>query len=214
MAAGGSLLSLVLVFLFIPGDIKAETKKTHGSKKEASALLNVGEIAKLLFLPGTAIILLVKLACGVPIGVLQSMFSGESLAHEHAHVTSTNQSLSLSAVIAMERFGLPSEQNGFMLSYIGCISLVMQGVGIVVCSKFFTDKSAMNGSVVVLTITYYLMVRERTLRSPTISEAPFLLSVDAPDRFGRVPGPPAAPDVRTLPGRLHSYSCRHQERPL
>ena len=64
-------------------------------------------------------------------------------------------------VIAMDRFGMPTEQNGMMLSYIGVISLVMQGVGISFFSRLFQDKSIINGATVVLTATYYLMVRLR-----------------------------------------------------
>ena len=59
----------------------------------------------------------------------------------------------------MDRFELTSEQNGLMMSYIGCVSILMQGAGIGLVTRLFTEAGAMAGATVVLTATYYLLVR-------------------------------------------------------
>lgn len=71
VAAGGSLISLILVFAFVPYIPKQRAKSA-----ERGNVFNVAEILKLLTIPRASLVLLIKLACGIPIGVLQSMFSG------------------------------------------------------------------------------------------------------------------------------------------
>ena len=70
VAAAGSLVSLILVLAFIPNVPKPSTSKS-------SSVLNVKEILQLLFCPGVFLLLCLKLISGVPIGILQSMFSSE-----------------------------------------------------------------------------------------------------------------------------------------
>merc|ERR1712117_670966 len=73
------------------------------------------------------------------IGILQSMFSvGENL-------------------LAIERFSMQAEQNGMMLSYIGAVSLFMQGAGIAVATRLLSERAAMIASTVVLTLSYYVL---------------------------------------------------------
>ena len=67
--------------------------------------------------------------------------------------------ISLIAVIAIEQFGMDPEQNGMMLSYIGAISLFMQGIGISTLTKRADDKALMALSTVTLTVSYFVMVR-------------------------------------------------------
>ena len=52
------------------------------------------------------------------------------------------------------------EQNGMMLSYIGVISLFMQGIGISTLTKRAEDKVLMALSTVTLTVAYFVMVRK------------------------------------------------------
>lgn len=72
VAAVGSLASLALVLLFIPN-----FPKTREASEEKRHVLNLADIGRLLFVPGVGALLTIKLVCGVPIGVLQSMFSGK-----------------------------------------------------------------------------------------------------------------------------------------
>ena len=72
MAACGSLLSLLLVIFFIP-----YIPKQKEEDKSSKSVINLQAIFRLILLPGVGIIMCIKLVCGIPIGILQSMFSGE-----------------------------------------------------------------------------------------------------------------------------------------
>ena len=88
-AAFGSFLSVILVMVFVPHIPKIKAKKesrikdvTSGNtdKKETevnekSLSRNLGAVFRILFLPNVGFLLFIKLICGIPIGVLQSMFS-------------------------------------------------------------------------------------------------------------------------------------------
>ncbi len=76
VAASGSVLSLVLVLLFIPNPEDTDRRRRRKKEETSSSVMDLREIAKAASVPGVGGLLLVKLVCGVPIGVLQSMFSG------------------------------------------------------------------------------------------------------------------------------------------
>lgn len=59
----------------------------------------------------------------------------------------------------MEKFGMAAEHNGMLLSYIGLISLLMQGFGISFVARFFSDKTVMLSSAIGLTVIYYFLVK-------------------------------------------------------
>ena len=99
LAAGGSSLSLALVIWYVPNIPKQVQPESNQS------VLNLQKIFGLILLPKAGSLLLVKTVCGIPIGIMQSMFS----------------------LIAMEQFKLPADQNGMLLSYIGALSMFMQG---------------------------------------------------------------------------------------
>jgi len=135
-AAFGSLLSIILVITFIPHIPKTtKTSPKDGSSDSKGLLRNIGAITKIIFLPNVGFLLFLKLVCGIPIGVLQSMFS----------------------MIAIEQFGMNPEQNGMMLSYIGVISLFMQGIGISTLTKRVDDKVLMTLATGTLTVAYFVM---------------------------------------------------------
>ncbi len=86
LAAGGSLLSVILVLVFIP--YVPRQKVVEKSETKPESVLNISKIFGLIFAPGVTMLLLIKLVCGIPIGIIQSMFS----------------------VIAIEQFGMPADQ--------------------------------------------------------------------------------------------------------
>jgi len=139
VAAAGSLLSLLLVIVFIPNVKRQQTDSKEDTSSKS--VLNLGEIAKLLFRPGVAMLLSIKLMSGVPIGILQSMFS----------------------IIAIEQFGLAADQTGMVLSYVGVISLLMQGFGIGAITTRFPEKAILQFSTVTLTIAYFILTMVRGL---------------------------------------------------
>ena len=72
LAACGSLLSIILVLLFIPHipknqELKIRVKSTDENQSKG-ILENIAVIGKLFFLPGVGILLVVKLVGGIPIG--------------------------------------------------------------------------------------------------------------------------------------------------
>merc|ERR1712025_353552 len=125
VSALGSCLSLVLILLYVP-NIKKEKEDTE----EKSSVFNVREILALFLIPEAKVILLMKSICGLPIGILQSMFS----------------------VIAIEQFDFPADQNGMVLSYIGILSMIMQGFGISFVTKFASEREILKLSSALLIV--------------------------------------------------------------
>ncbi|XP_036439816.1 solute carrier family 22 member 18 isoform X2 [Colossoma macropomum] len=104
VAAGGSLISLLLVLKFIPKHTKKHNAK-ESNRKGAGSVFNLGEIVRLMKFPGVAKTFTVKIISGLPSGVFQVMFS----------------------IIAMNVFHLKAEQNGYLMAYIGVVQMVIQG---------------------------------------------------------------------------------------
>lgn len=128
LAASGAFLSLVLVVVFVP-NIKKERKQ------QDKGIMDLKKMGGLVCLPAVRGILLIKAICGIPISILQSMFS----------------------VIAMEEFGLLPDQNGYLMSYIGVLALVMQGFGVSMISSRASDLTIVKMSAVCLAISYYAL---------------------------------------------------------
>ena len=94
LAASGSLLSVILVLVFIP--YVPKQKMVEKSEEKSESVLNMSKIFGLIFAPGVTMLLLIKLICGIPIGIIQSMFS----------------------VIAIEQFGMPADQVNFKFYHL------------------------------------------------------------------------------------------------
>lgn len=60
------------------------------------------KILHLLKIPTVFFLIVVKVITGIPFGIFQSMFS----------------------LVSMEFFNLEPQQNGFVMSYVGCLSIV------------------------------------------------------------------------------------------
>merc|ERR1712156_914295 len=67
LAALGSAVSLVLVIYFVP-------EVPRPREEKGDSVLNIAKIGALLLIPKARNLLILKTICGVPIGVLQSMF--------------------------------------------------------------------------------------------------------------------------------------------
>ena len=85
LAACGSLLSVILVLLFIPHipknqELKKRKASPSNENQSKGFLQNIAVIGKLFFLPGVGILLVVKLVGGIPIGnVLRTSDNLDSL---------------------------------------------------------------------------------------------------------------------------------------
>ncbi|CAH1774902.1 unnamed protein product, partial [Owenia fusiformis] len=135
VAAAGSVLSILIVLIFIPKQTKMAHVEVKASEKSASSIFSIKKIMSLLAQPGALVLLTVKAVSGVPIGIFQSMF----------------------AILAMEKFGLAPEQNGFMMSYVGVITMIMQGFGLGILTKRFKEMSLITLSSFVLVWAYLLL---------------------------------------------------------
>ncbi len=74
VAAAGSLLSLFLVLAFVPNPRQAKKDEADG---ETASVMDFKKIAQVASTPGVCWLLVVKLFSGIPIGILQTMFSGK-----------------------------------------------------------------------------------------------------------------------------------------
>eukprot|EP00096_Caligus_rogercresseyi_P013377 TRINITY_DN6036_c0_g1_i1.p1 TRINITY_DN6036_c0_g1~~TRINITY_DN6036_c0_g1_i1.p1 ORF type:complete len:471 (+),score=77.89 TRINITY_DN6036_c0_g1_i1:161-1573(+) len=122
----GSFLSLCLVYFFIPNIPKV--------KKKTESILSFKKIIRPLLMPRSCLLLIIKLLCGLPLGIFQSMFS----------------------VIAIDKFGLEADKTGLLMSYIGIITLFMQGFGIQGISNVLSDRFLMKFASVTLIFCFYI----------------------------------------------------------
>ena len=106
----------------------------------------------MLLLPRAGPLLILKTVCGIPIGILQSMFS----------------------LIAMEKFHLPADQTGLLLSYIGGLSMVMQGVGIQAATSRFSDRMLLQFSALSLVLSFYLLSILSSLQDFLLLQVPMV----------------------------------------
>lgn len=72
------------------------------SSRQKESIFSVKKITELLQIPAVFFLITVKIITGVPFGIFQSMFS----------------------LVSMEYFKLEPQQNGFVMSYVGGLSIV------------------------------------------------------------------------------------------
>ncbi|CAK8680399.1 solute carrier family 22 member 18-like [Clavelina lepadiformis] len=139
VAALGSLLSIGLVLTFVPQTTKtvhmSEEKEDDSDKKKSSnKLIDIDLFLSLVWKnPVARYLLFIKTVSGLPIGVLHSMFS----------------------MVALNHFKLSAAVNGYVLSYIGVVSMITQGLLIGRLTKYgFNDWTLINGSVACLCLSY------------------------------------------------------------
>jgi len=99
------------------------------------SILNIFGILRILFSPQVVILLLIKLSCGIPIGILQAMFS----------------------VITIDHFDLAADQTGVLSSYVGCIAMLMHGLGISLMTSTFSDKKILRFSTMFLATSLIIL---------------------------------------------------------
>lgn len=128
VACIGSVLSIGVVWVFVP----QRTKKSQGKESSGSAVFSLKKILALVTAPGAGFLLFIRMLAGLPIGVFQSMFS----------------------VFAMETFKLPAEQNGYLLSYVGVLTMIVQGLGVGVLTKKFSENDILKWSSFLLVWSY------------------------------------------------------------
>eukprot|EP00195_Chlamydomonas_chlamydogama_P001003 CAMPEP_0202914444 /NCGR_PEP_ID=MMETSP1392-20130828/63103_1 /ASSEMBLY_ACC=CAM_ASM_000868 /TAXON_ID=225041 /ORGANISM="Chlamydomonas chlamydogama, Strain SAG 11-48b" /LENGTH=369 /DNA_ID=CAMNT_0049606089 /DNA_START=22 /DNA_END=1128 /DNA_ORIENTATION=- len=105
VAAAGSLASLASVLLLLPPDKpqKAATAK-GGSSTSGVARQAIMKFSEACRLPGVGSLLVIKLTTGLAFGIFQSMFT-----------------------VLLQNRGLGPKQNGAVLSFVGVVSILVQG---------------------------------------------------------------------------------------
>ena len=80
-------------------------------------------------------------------------------------------------MIAMEQFKLEPDQNGMLMSYIGALSMIMQGVGIAAFTSRFTDATLLKFSTASLIVCYYLLSLLSTITDFLLLQIPLVCSL-------------------------------------
>lgn len=137
MAALGSVLSIVIVIWTVPENTKdynPDNRKT-GESKSSGSLFDYGKYASIFQVPHFTYLFAIKIITGLPIGIFQAMFS----------------------IFAMDYFHLEAKHNGMVLSYVGVMSMIVQGVGIPFLTKNHSESNLIKYSVLATTVGYFLL---------------------------------------------------------
>ncbi|XP_065898283.1 solute carrier family 22 member 18-like isoform X2 [Dysidea avara] len=147
-----SLATIVLVLATVPKTTKdpGRVAKTDEAKSESHSVFDYQAILALLKIPMVRYIVILKVVVGIPVGVFHSMF----------------------AMVNIDKFGLTAETNGHLLSYVGIVTMVMQGFGVGYISKRFSDGSLLKMSTAALAVSYLLLA--------LVDNLPFLLVILIP----------------------------------
>lgn len=143
LSAFVSCVSIVIAYVFIPGNTKSTSKEmvTSDSSKQSESspqkenIFSVKKFTELLQIPAVFFLITVKIITGIPFGIFQSMFS----------------------LVSMEYFKLEPQQNGFVMSYVGGLSIVVQGFLVGRLSKRFSEAVLLKSSICVIALAYGLL---------------------------------------------------------
>ncbi|KAK6187074.1 hypothetical protein SNE40_006322 [Patella caerulea] len=135
VACAGSLVSLLMVQTLIPAHTKKQHIRQNTETAQASDVFSLKKFMHLILMPGALFLLLVRMGTGLPIGIFQSMFSR----------------------VALDAFHLAADQNGYLMSYIGVMSMIVQGVGVGILTKKFSENSILKASTMILVFSYSLL---------------------------------------------------------
>lgn len=141
-AATFSFISIIISLLFIPRNTKALSpqeksaeKLEANNKEQPASVFSIKKILELLHIPTVLYLITIKIITGIPFGIFQSMFS----------------------LVSMEFFKLEPQQNGFVMSYVGVLSIVAQGLIVGVLSRRFSEPFLLRGAICVIASAYGLL---------------------------------------------------------
>lgn len=147
------LVPIVVVVLFVPRSTKSETKTTQSSS-DGGSVFDFQAIFELLRIPGVLQLIVLKTLVGIPAGVYHSMFT----------------------MVNMDRFQLTPETNGRLLSFVGVLTIVMQGFGAGYIASKLQDHVILKLSLIGLTVTYLLLSISDTLMFLCLIMVPMVMS--------------------------------------
>ncbi|KAI4530251.1 hypothetical protein MG293_020107 [Ovis ammon polii] len=106
------------------------TATPHATGKPKASVFDLKAITRLLLQPGVLPVFLVKVICGLPIGLFMVMFS----------------------IISMDFFQLDAAQAGYLMSFFGVLQMVIQGLVIGRLSSHFSEGALLRASVLVFSV--------------------------------------------------------------
>ncbi|GFO04586.1 solute carrier family 22 member 18 [Plakobranchus ocellatus] len=124
-----SLVSIAITYACVPSTVK------KSAARQDTNIFSPAKIFRLLQARGAFFLLVVKMVTGVPMGIFQSMF----------------------AVVAVKEFQLAPYQNSYVMSYVGIMAMMVQGVGIGFVTKRFSEMSILTGSVISGMVGYLMI---------------------------------------------------------
>ncbi|MFZ1043484.1 MAG: MFS transporter [Anaerolineales bacterium] len=101
-AAAMSFLNLILIFAWLPESLTAEKRAALNEKKPA---ITIGALVKALKRPFSGSLLITRFFFGVAFAIFQTIFS----------------------LYALTKFNLTAAQTGYVLTYVGVLSVITQG---------------------------------------------------------------------------------------
>ncbi|KAI4553451.1 hypothetical protein MJT46_016745 [Ovis ammon polii x Ovis aries] len=106
------------------------TATPRATGKPKASVFDLKAITRLLLQPGVLPVFLVKVICGLPIGLFMVMFS----------------------IISMDFFQLDAAQAGYLMSFFGVLQMVIQGLVIGRLSSHFSEGALLRASVLVFSV--------------------------------------------------------------
>ena len=103
VAAGLSLFNFILIFAWLPESLSAEKRQQLGGQKKPSVTLDA--LVTALKRPFTGSLLITRFFFGLAFAIFQSIFS----------------------LYALAKFNLSARDTGFVLTYVGVLSVIVQG---------------------------------------------------------------------------------------
>ncbi|XDA87929.1 hypothetical protein R6Z07F_017610 [Ovis aries] len=127
-----TLLGALLSATCIPASTKGASvhAQTTPPGKPKASVFDLKAITRLLLQPGVLPVFLVKVICGLPIGLFMVMFS----------------------IISMDFFQLDAAQAGYLMSFFGVLQMVIQGLVIGRLSSHFSEGALLRASVLVFSV--------------------------------------------------------------
>lgn len=151
-AAGLAFLNWLAVLIWLPESLTDEVK-AQLAKQPSRAILSARELWRAMRRPRFGPLLHIRLFYGLAFATFTGVF----------------------ALYAQYRLGLDSQQTGFLLAYVGLLSVLVQGVAVGRLAKRFAENRLIFGSVTVLALAL--------LAWSFVPNVPLLLVVLAPLSF-------------------------------
>src|SRR5271157_1057997 len=127
-AAAMSLINLILIFAWLPESLNAEKRSALTEKKPA---ITIGALVTALKRPFSGSLLITRFFFGVAFAIFQTIFS----------------------LYALTKFNLTAAQTGYVLTYVGVLSVITQGFLVGRITSKFRDDALIVACVALMAIS-------------------------------------------------------------